>query len=472
MHSTRDDGAPEIQVPAGRRNQIQQDFIASLNYKERGYRESAISTPYHNTFQWMFNDDPARKNGNFSEWLTSTSELFWITGKPGSGKSTLMKYVSDFKSKGEGARLCLEHLTKWSGSAKLHTAGFYFWASGSEIERSQNAMIRSLLFQLLEERPEIISAIAPAVWESAYLFDTPISGPWTDEELVQFLLCATRQLLDGAAKICIFIDGLDEFEGSPHTVLSVIRQLLGLPDVKLCVSSRPWVEFGDEFDKRPSLRMQELTHPDIKHYVESHFDENRGFKRLKQREPEYADSLTRQIIQKSDGVFLWVRIVVQSLLAGLTNDDRIRDLENRLRSLPPELDELYDKILKDVNSDTVYFQHACQYFELLLKLGGSTSAVLLSFADEETEEYSVRLPTRPLKGRKRAERIETLRRRLNSRCKGLLEIGRNDRVNFLHRTVRDYLHRSKIRSKMKEELETIAFDPYMHLCSAYLAMTK
>ncbi|KAK4448877.1 hypothetical protein QBC34DRAFT_100502 [Podospora aff. communis PSN243] len=340
------------------------------------------------------------------------------------------------------------------------------------IERSQNAMLRSLLAQLLEQNQEAVAHVAPAVWESAYLFNTPIRNGWSDEELAKLLFRAARQLLDGRAELCIFIDGLDEFDGDSHTILSVIRQLLELPDVKLCVSSRPWVEFGDEFDKRPSLRMQELTYPDIKHYVQSHFNENQGFKRLKRREPKYADALTGEIVKKSDGVFLSVRIVVQSLLAGLTNDDRIRDLEDRLQSLPPELDQLHDKILKDVDSDSVYFQHACQYFKLLLVLGGSTRAILLSFADEDREEYSVRLPTRPLNERKRVERIDTIRRRINSRCKGLLEIGRNERVNFLHRTVRDYLRGPEVRGKMENKLEKGNFDPDLQLCSAYLAMVK
>ncbi|KAK5651188.1 hypothetical protein OQA88_12736 [Cercophora sp. LCS_1] len=465
-------GGSEIQMPTSRKIQIQQDFILSLNYKEREYRESAISSPYDKTCRWIFSEDAACKNGGFTKWLRSSSDLFWVTGKPGSGKSTLMKYISDFKSGGQGAKTCRQHLMQWAGSSELHTPCFFFWSSGSAIEGSQNAMLRSLLVQLLEKKPEIIPRIVPTMWESAYLFNTPIRNTRTNEELAQILFDAAGMLLGGGAKLCFFIDGLDEFDSSPSTLISVIRRISELPNVKLCVSSRPWVEFGDAFGKKASLRVQDLTYPDIKHFVESQFDENSGFKRLKTREPEYSELLTRQIVEKADGVFLWVRIVVRSLLAGLTNDDRIRDLENRLRALPPELDQLYDKILKDVGSDAFYFQHACQYFELMLKVGGSTPAILLSFADEEREDYAVRLPSKPLRRRKRADRMETIRRRLNSRCKGLLEVGDNERVNFLHRTVKDYLQRPEIRSKMDGALAETTFDPHLQLCSAYLAMIK
>jgi hypothetical protein len=166
------------------------------------------------------------------------------------------------------------------------------------------------------------------------------------------------------------------------------------------VSSRPWVEFEDAFGRKPSLRVQDLTYGDIKHFVESQFDENEGFRRLESREPEYARSLTDQIVEKPAGVFLWVQIVVQSLLAGLTNDDSLRDLESRLQLLPPDLEQLYDKILNDL--DPLYFEHACQYFQLMLlhDTQRATPALLLSFADEEDDDFANRLPTRPINDKK------------------------------------------------------------------------
>ncbi|KAK0639896.1 hypothetical protein B0T16DRAFT_361557 [Cercophora newfieldiana] len=477
FHARRVEAPPEpladIQVPIARRVQVQKDFILTLNYKEREYRESAISSPYDKTFQWMFNDDPNRKNAEFSQWLASDSSLFWITGKPGSGKSTLMKYISDFKSEGEGAALCRQQLLAWAGSSELLTASFYFWASGSAAQGSQKAMLSSLLFQLLQDNPDIIARIAPAVWESACLFNTQIRKVWTEEDLSEILLNAVKQLSGRKLKTCFFIDGLDEFDGKPETLISFIHRIVELPNVKVCVSSRPWVQFEDAFGRKPSLRVQDLTYGDIKHFVESQFDRNEGFRRLKSREAKYAQSLTHQIVDKSAGVFLWVRIVVQSLLAGLTNDDRVRDLESRLHSLPPDLEQLYDKILDDL--DPFYFDHACQYFQLMLVHNGPTRALLLSFADEEDVDFPNRLPVRALRRHKAAARIQTLRRRLNSRCKGLLEIGASggvERVNFLHRTVREYLDRPDIRSKIDSVLHKVQFDSHMELCSAYLSMLK
>ena len=460
--------ALDFQVPGARKSTLQTDFVLSLHYREREYRESAISSPYDKTFKWMFSSDTARKNADFPLWLASSSCLFWITGKAGSGKSTLMKYVSDFQSKGEGATLCRKHLGRWAGSSELATASFYFWASGAEIQASKKAMYQSLLFQLLRESPDIIPRIVPKRWESACLFGTPFPDDWTEEGLRDLLFSTVKELSKKSAKVCLFIDGLDEFGGGLQEIIAVVKRISQLSNVKLCVSSRPWQEFEDAFGRGPSLRVQDLTYPDIKHFVESHFEKSEGFTRLMERESDYGARLVDQIITKSSGVFLWVRIVVQSLVAGLTNDDRIRDLENRLNSLPPDLEQLYAKILRDL--DPFYLVHACQYFQLMLANDSSAEALLLSFADEEKKDFAVKLPFGSLSNRERSRRVETIRRRLNSRCRGLLEVDPTERVNFLHRSVRDFLVKPDILEKIDNATKGTTFDVHLQLCSAYYCM--
>jgi hypothetical protein len=48
---------------------------------------------------------------------------------------------------------------------------------------------------------------------------------------------------------------------------------------------------------------------------------------LRQIDTEYADNLTREIVTKASGVFLWVKLAVHSLLDGFTNRDCISDLQ-------------------------------------------------------------------------------------------------------------------------------------------------
>ena len=40
------------------------------------------------------------------------------------------------------------------------------------------------------------------------------------------------------------------------------------PNIKVCLSSRPLLEFEHAFIACPSLRLQDLTHQDIKTYID------------------------------------------------------------------------------------------------------------------------------------------------------------------------------------------------------------
>lgn len=59
-------------------------------------REEKIATAHSKTFQWVFEGS---RNGSaqhwscLKTWLESNEQLYWITGKAGSGKSTLMKFI-------------------------------------------------------------------------------------------------------------------------------------------------------------------------------------------------------------------------------------------------------------------------------------------------------------------------------------------------------------------------------------------
>jgi len=71
----------------------------TLKFSAMHHREEAIPKAYEDTFKWIF-EDP-RKYGedgrwsSFPRWLESSeNDVCWITGKAGSGKSTLMKFMT------------------------------------------------------------------------------------------------------------------------------------------------------------------------------------------------------------------------------------------------------------------------------------------------------------------------------------------------------------------------------------------
>ncbi|KAG6365954.1 hypothetical protein INS49_000130 [Diaporthe citri] len=67
-----------------------QSILRSLYYEQLREREFAITDAHTKTFQWVFGDNTTFK---FREWLREQNGVYWITGKAGSGKSTLMKFI-------------------------------------------------------------------------------------------------------------------------------------------------------------------------------------------------------------------------------------------------------------------------------------------------------------------------------------------------------------------------------------------
>jgi hypothetical protein len=467
---------------------LREILIASLKFKTMEDRHERIVEAYEKTFEWIFNDpdpEPCRKAPwiNFSKWLESSSSLYWITGKAGSGKSTLIKYIY------EDPRTA-EHLERWATEGNLATAAHFFWNSGTDMQMSRMGLMQSLLHQILSACPALTSLLFPKRWEAYCLFgDDPC--PLTETELKQSFRLI-REIDPSVSKFCIFIDGLDEFDGEHGELVAFIEDLSLSPNTMLCVSSRPWLVFEDAFKRGPSLMVQDLTYPDIIHFIRSKFLGDLGFAELQKRETEYAAQLLEDIAQKAAGVFLWVHLVVNSLFAGLSNGDRVSDLQKRLSFLPPDLESLYQKILD--NLDPFYLEHASQIFELVKVAHDRPSILCMSLADEELD-LILKVRTEPFSVDKIKTKADVMMRRLNSRCKGLLEVasgldysgdvlykyineGSGERrplpsttVQYLHRTVKDFLENSK-NWKWLLASRRDTYDPNLALSKSFLAQLK
>jgi hypothetical protein len=303
------------------------------------------------------------------------------------------------------------------------------------------------------------------------------SREWTKIELEKTLRRAVENVAK-KAKICLFVDGLDEFDGSHDDLIALFRDLIWSQNVKLCVSSRPWVSFEDEFKHSPSLMLQDLTYPDIKHYVTSNLQKDSGFAQLRRREVKYAAELVENIITKASGVFLWVHLVIASLIAGMSHGDRVSDLQRRLDFLPPDLETLYEKILDSLNP--FYLEHAAQLFQLVQVSVDPPPLLVLFHADEEPSDVEPNQPILAMSPDEMSLRAETMRRRLNSQCKGLLEVGssskslafyREDTVQYLHRTVKDFVESEAVQDRLQSSLKT-SFDPHFRLCVGTLAYLR
>ncbi|KAJ4199036.1 hypothetical protein NW767_008619 [Fusarium falciforme] len=293
--------------------------------------------------------------------------------------------------------------------------------------------------------------------------------------------------ISSEAKVALFVDGLDEFEGDLEPLISTTHNVISQSSsVKLCTASRPWNEFQEAFRDVPSLRLQDLTRSDIQKYVEARFTENQKYMALRDWETGLTDNLVSSVVSKASGVFLWVKIVVFSLLAGLSQADRPSDLKRRLDDLPEDLEGLYERILDNI--DPFYLEHATEYFTLMKACPEPPPALLFSFADEEN---LLDLPGRLLSNIVNKggmvnlfDRVQDIAIRLNSRCKGLLEVAEpipkpdsrlplfrypGPKIQYLHRTVRDFIDSPNTTRRLGRYLPG-SYDPHLKLLYASVVL--
>ncbi|KAL2068281.1 hypothetical protein VTL71DRAFT_16379 [Oculimacula yallundae] len=449
-------------------------------------RFDEITEAHVRTFGWIYQEprSETRKWSSFDKWLREGDGAYWISGKPGSGKSTLMKFLyKDDRTE--------EALKEWGGEREVVTASFYFWNSGINFQKTEESMLRSLLFRAMRKKEELIPVVlkdylTPATYRKLKLGTLR----WSLAQLKQlFTVLVQQEVIE--INLMFIVDGLDEF------LKEIFKASLSLssPRVKFVFSSRPWNVFLDVFEDMPQLRLQDLTHVDISAYVNDHLNGNKRMKQLSLKSPEQAEELVDEIVSKASGVFLWVRIVVASLLDGLMNRDKISDLQARLNLLPDDLDALYKHILSRPNSH--YHLRRSQYILMRQAYDEPPLTLAFSFADEDDQDFYLKSDIKILTKGEAMDRCEEMVRRLEASCAGLLEVDyranpdlpllERDRVlsnhdyyrsaygskiQFMHRTVKDFFANKERIDEICAVVKGTSWDPHAALLRSWILRLK
>ena len=446
------------------------DILMTLDFATRTEREASIEEAYGRTFGWIFLEPDlsgaSPRRLSFREWLRVGEGVFWISGKAGSGKSTLMRYIAN-----EPRTLSI--LRTWGSNQKLIIASYFFFNAGVLLQKSQQGLIRSILFDILSQCPDLVPMVAPARLHDHYLR----SRPWKASDLQDICRKLTQQSID--MKFCFFVDGLDEYEGDHSDVVNILNDLATLPNIKLCVSSRPWNVFQNSFGpKQQQLVLENHTEDDIVLYVQETLGKDASFAGSAGADPRLKQ-LIDQIGAKAEGVFLWVRLVVSDLLRGCANQDDISDLQERLRYLPPNLETYYQCAFDNI--DKFYGEYTAEILLLAQEATQPLSLLTIAFYEVEKQHHSNSMGAynAAASNAKVDALLVACQTRLNSRCQDFLVIrsGPDDAitlrhtVGFLHATAAEFLRRPKMKKKL-ENCVSDGFNPRLTLLKATLAQTR
>ncbi|KAK7428859.1 hypothetical protein QQZ08_004629 [Neonectria magnoliae] len=358
-------------------------LLESLRFEQSDARHENIKKAHAKTCKWLL------KKPKYLEWLDPNKlcdhhGFLWIKGKPGAGKSTLMKFVLN------NARTRMKDST---------IIACFFNARGDDLEKST-------------------IGIGPQHWSVESLkalFDQAVQGL-------------------GKSSLVCFIDVLDECD--EHQIRDMISffehmgQLTTLAGIafRVCFSSRHYPHITISKGLSLVLEGQEGHDQDIVSYLDSE---------LKIGHSKVSEQIRVDLEEKASGVFMWIVLVV-GILQREYDHGRKHMLRQKLRDIPGDLHALFRDILTRDHHNKGEL-HLCIQWVLFARqplkpeqlyyavLVGVDPEVVSDLGPDEIEEADIN-------------------NYILSSSKGLAEVTRSKKsqtVQFIHESVRDFLLKEK-----------------------------
>ena len=421
-----------------------------------------IDDPAIGTCEWLFRHD------TYKRWALCDRDLLWIKGKPGAGKSTILKYaVDNFGAKHSDLVLSL-----------------FFHNRGDTLQWSPLGLFRRMLHQILRLAPNALPDLVDVFREKREERGPPgISWEWHREELWSHLKSSLRRILE-VHSIWLFVDALDECgEKQALYLVDRFRALLqGLPSTgqkfHICFSSRHYPVLDPYC--RFEICLENENREDITTYV------NERLSTL--------PTLSALVTKQASGVFWWAHDVVQRVL-DLDRDGASQGMiKAEIESIPPDLSKLYEELIQDMGSRSVKLMQWICFATRPLSLDELRWALLI---DGDCPQKSLRAYLESpsyISGSSRMKRqIQTLSRGLaevifpaldgnehisdTSVSSSSLTMAKEPIVQFIHPSVKDFLVRGGLLtfSRNSPSLDAaigLAHHQLSKICLRYLGMEE
>ena len=404
-------GQDSLYVRSSLTEDQRQRFLRSLNFDQIDARHATIRSAHSKTCRWIHSSFDYQDCLDDKRLLEHHGFLYYV-GKPGTGKSTLMKFALASTKK------------KLPDSTII---SFFFNARGEDLEKSTLGMYRSLLFQLLEKLPDLqkVLALRPPK------LDDMGSPEWDVETLKTILENAITQI--GDRSLICFVDALDECEDDQVRDMVVFLEQLGQTAVlsglkfRTCLSSRHYPHITIDHGKQLVLQEQDGHQQDMTNYLHSE---------LKAGRSKLVDQIRVEIINRASGIFLWVVLVVRMLNEEYARG-RMHALRRRLDEIPDGLERLFDSILSRDNHNgdgLILCLQWVLYTRRPLRTEELYFAILAGVEPDSVSAWNSEVITE-----------DDMERFILNHSKGLVEEtkAKPRTVQFIHESVRDFFLEGK-----------------------------
>jgi len=278
------------------------------------------------SYRWIL------ENSDFQRWRDNQqSQLLWIKGDPGKGKTMLLCGIVDELK---------------NSMAKTNLLSFFFCQATDSRINNATAVLRGLLYLLVNQKPLLARHIrkkydhaGKALFEDANAW-VALSKIFTD--ILQDSSLNSTYLI---------IDALDECATNLPELSNFIAQNSSASSrVKWIVSSRNWPDI-EECLERAGNKVRlclELNAESVSTAVRKYIQHKvRELAQIKKYDDKIQDTVLGYLSSNANDTFLWVALVCQNL-------EKIpkRNTFKRLDAFPPGLDSLYERMIQRIsNSD-------------------------------------------------------------------------------------------------------------------------
>jgi hypothetical protein len=303
-----------------------QDLRATTDPREDKKRiEDTKGGLLADSYRWVL------EHSDFRQWRNDKqSRLLWIKGDPGKGKTMLLcgivNEMSPLKLRDEKATTLLSY--------------FFCQATDSRINNA-TAVLRGLIYLLIVQQPSLASYVQEK-------YDQGAKKPFEGVNAWVALSTVFENILQDPRlkSIYLIVDALDECERDLPQLLSlVVRSASISPRVKWIVSSRnhPDIEARLKLNDAQMRLSLEFNSEHVSRAVEMFIDDKVSQLPLIIGDSTLRETVRGQIHAKANGTFLWAALVLKEL-----EPVESWDILDVLREMPPDLEPLYDRMLRQV----------------------------------------------------------------------------------------------------------------------------
>ena len=330
------------------------------------------------------------------------------------------------------------------------------------MQKSAEGFLREVLYQMIHHQKQLFVLIYPIFARMSDQKGQSINSSqsladgWTLKVLRDALELIGRQSTS-EINICLFVDALDEQYGNHRELVLMLRSIAQLTDnpafrVRLALAGRPENVFKTAFQGCPGFSIHEYITDDIRHYAEDRIQAETP-RELSIEYEEALKNLVERIVQKAQGVFLWVRLVVGEIIEGICEGDTMEELTSLLSTIPTELRELYKRALCRSSRGSLEVLTRDRIEAYVMFQIASCALRPFSLYDflAATHFLAAGRDTYPDLQRLSEEQME---RRLNSRSAGFLEVSRQSygSVQFIHQTCKEFMTSGDGKTVIREGL--------------------